>query len=275
METINRLLNLLFDVLLLDFLGMPRFWELAVISVLFAVGALWVFKHLSNQQGIRAAKDKIVGHLLEILLYKDDVRVVFRAQGKVLAYNMRYLGHNLPPVIVLLVPFVFVVMNLDPRYRFDPVDPGEEAIVTAAFREGVSLDDLEVRLEAPDGVAVEAGPVRAPTIRTVDWRVRPEREGVYELAVVVGEERLPKRLVCGERVRMLAPKREGGSFLYELANPGEPLLADSSPVRTISVSYQRTQTIPVLGIDMHWLVVFLIVSLGFGFAIKGVLGVEI
>jgi len=46
-------------------------------------------------------------------------------------------------------------------------------------------------------------------------------------------------------------------------------------VEIIAIDYDRSQTIPLLGIDMHYLVVFLIVSLAFGFAIKGVLKVEI
>ena len=75
---------------------------------------------------------------------------------------------------------------------------------------------------------------------------------------------------------MLAPKREGGAnFLFKLANPGEPLLPGDSAVSMIEVSYARNQTVPVLGIDMHWILVFLLVSLAFGFGIKGFLGVEI
>jgi hypothetical protein len=275
MATVNKALNFVFDVLLLDFLGLGPFWQLAVISILFAVGALLVFKKLSNQKGIRAAKDKVTAHLLQVILFQDDVRTVLRAQGKILRYNFVYLGHNMVPMVFLVLPFILVVMNLDPRFRFDPARAGEPTYVTVTMREGVDLEGLEFALDAPAGIRVETPPVRATALRTVDWRLRPERDGIYSLTVRAGDDVQTKRLVVGERVKMLAPKREGGGFLYQLANPGEPPIPKSSPIEEIRLSYPRTQTIPVLGIDMHWLVVFLIVSLGFGFAIKGALGVEI
>lgn len=275
MQAINGAFNFVFDILLLEFLGLPKFWGLAFLSILFGLVALLAFKKISNQKAIRAAKDRIWGHLMEIILYKDDVRVVATAQFKVMRYNLAYLGHNSIPMIALVIPFVFVVMNLDPRLRYSPIDPGQEAIVTATLRENVSFDGLDVALDAPDGVAVEAGPVRAADARTVDWRVRADDAGIYELSLRVNDATETKRLVVGESVKMLAPKREGGNPFLELANPGEPVLAGTSPFEKIAVNYARGQTIPVFGIDMHWVLVFLLVSLAFGFAIKGALGVEI
>lgn len=275
MQAINGAFNFLFDILLLEFLGLPKFWGLAFLSILFGLVALIVFKKISNQKAIRAAKDRIMGHLMEIILYKDDVRVVATAQLKVMRYNLAYLGHNSVPMIALVIPFVFVVMNLDPRLRYSPIDPGREAIVTATLRENVSFDGLDIALSAPEGVDVEAGPVRAPKTRTVDWRVRADEAGIYELSLRANDTTETKRLVVGESVKMLAPKREGGNPFLELANPGESLLAGSSPFEKIAVSYARGQTIPIFGIDMHWVLVFLLVSLAFGFAIKGALGVEI
>jgi len=275
METVNRILNFVFDLLLLEFLGLPPFWELAVLSVLFALGALLVFKRLSNQKGIRAAKDKVMAYLLQVILYQDDVRTVLRAQGKVLRYNFVYLGHNLVPMVFLILPFILVVMNLDPRFRFDPAKAGDPTYLTVTLREGVDVAALDVTLEAPEGIRVESPGVRVPEKRTVDWRLRPERDGQYTLTIRAGDDVQTKRLVVGERVKMLAPKREGGSLLYQMANPGEPPIPKASPIEEIHLSYARTQTIPVLGIDMHWIFVFLLVSLAFGFAIKGTLGVEI
>jgi len=143
METVNRVLNFVFDLLLLEFLGLPPFWGLASLSALFAVGALLVFKRLSNQKGIRAAKDKVMAYLLQVILFQDDVRTVLRAQGKVLRYNFVYLGHNLVPMVFLVLPFILVVMNLDPRFRFDPVRTGEPTYVSVTLREGTKLTLLE------------------------------------------------------------------------------------------------------------------------------------
>ena len=272
MQAINGALNVLLDLLMLEFLGVPKFWGLVFVSILFGLVALLAFKKISNQTAIRAAKDKIMAHLLEIILYKDDVRVVAGAQLKVMRFNLAYLGHNSVPMIVLVIPFLLVGTNLEPRFSFAPIEPGHDAVVTATLQEGVSLD---VTLEAPEGVEVEVGPVRAPAIRTVDWRVRADEAGIYELTLRAGDKTETKRLVVGESVKMLAPKREGGNLFLQFANPGESVLSGSSPFERIAVSYPGGQLVNFLGIDMHWVIVFLIVSLVFGFAIKGALGVEI
>jgi hypothetical protein len=275
MASVNSALNLVFDILLLEFLGLPPFWEVAVISVLFGLGALYVFKKISNQKGIRAAKDKVVAYLLQVILFKDEPRVVLRAQGRILRYNLAYVGHNLVPMLVLVVPFVVVATNLEPRYHFSPAKVGQSIRLTLELRDRVDVGDVEVGLEVPEGVTVETPPVRTPELRTIDWRLRPERNGIYELRIRVGEDVQAKRLVVGEPVKMLAPKREGTNAFYVFTNPGEPPLPRSSPIRRIEIPYEMNGTIPVLGIDMWWVVVFLLVSVGFGFAIKGALGVEI
>ena len=47
-----------------------------------ALFALAIYKAISNQAAIRDAKDKIIAHLLELRLFRDDLRVLLRAEGR-------------------------------------------------------------------------------------------------------------------------------------------------------------------------------------------------
>jgi hypothetical protein len=64
-----------------------------------------------------------------------------------------------------------------------------------------------------------------------------------------------------------------GSPLELLLYPGEEPL-DSRSVRAVEVRYQPL-SLTVLGWDVHWLVLFFVLSVASSFAFKGVLGVEL
>ena len=61
MNAINRASTKFFDVLLTPFEALGVEWTLILVSGIFGVLALFIFKHISSQKGIAAAKDKIKG----------------------------------------------------------------------------------------------------------------------------------------------------------------------------------------------------------------------
>ena len=58
-----------------------------------------------------------------------------------------------------------------------------------------------------------------------------------------------------------------------LLYPGEPPI-DSTRVESIEVRYAPLK-LEFLGLNLHWLAVFFIASIAFGFLFRGPLGVEI
>ena len=107
MQTWNALSSALFDALLAPFGHGPAWFDLVLWPVLAGVLALVVYKHLSNQQGIARAKNRIAAHLYEIRLFRHDPIAVIVSTGKIFFSNAIYLGHNLVPLAVLLVPMMF------------------------------------------------------------------------------------------------------------------------------------------------------------------------
>jgi len=57
-------------------------------------------------------------------------------------------------------------------------------------------------------------------------------------------------------------------------HPGEKPLPAAGAVRSIAVAY-KSASLPLFGWDVHWLVAFFILSIGFGFAFKGLFHVEV
>ena len=105
-SAINAALTGCFDLLLWPFAWAPVWLQLAVMAVPATAVMLVVFRFCSNQAALDAAKDKIKAYLLELWLYRDDLRVSLLAKGRLVLWNLRYLRHLLVPITVASVPIV-------------------------------------------------------------------------------------------------------------------------------------------------------------------------
>ncbi len=135
--------------------------------------------------------------------------------------------------------------------------------------------DLEtVALSAPPGVIVETESLRIPALGEVDWRVRAAGAGRQELRLVAGGKELVKEIVVGEwRGRVSAARVDGGIW-PQFLNPGEPPLPAEAPVRSVTISYPSAE-MRLFGWRMHWVWPWLIISMAFGYALKGPLKVQV
>lgn len=259
-----------FDLFFAPFAGHP--WlGLAAISLVTGLVALLVFRYTSNQRRIQEVKRQIIAHLLEVWLYRDEMSVVLRAQGAILRDNLRYLGLALVPLACMLLPMAALLIHTDLRYGHRALAVGERAIVAVKLPFGVSPED--VKLTAPEGIAVDTPAVRIPSEGEVDWRLRATARGRHALRFTVGSAEVTKEVVVGEPMARLSAARVRGGVAHFL-HPGEPPLPAGAPVQSISITYPES-SLSLLGRTMHWIWPWLVLSMGFGYALKGPLRVQI
>lgn len=259
-----------FDLFFAPFAAAP--WVgLAAISLVTGVVALLVFRYTSRQQRIRDVKSQIIAHLLEVWLYRDEMPVVLRAQAAVVRDNLKYLGYALVPLACMIVPMAALLMQADLRYGHRALGVGERAIVAVRLRPGVSPSD--VTLVAPSGIEVETPAVRMPSEGEVDWRVRATARGRHALRFTVAGAEVTKDVVVGERMARLSGARVGGGVPHFL-NPGEAALPAGGPVESVSVTYPDA-SLTLFGRTMHWIWPWLVLSMVFGYALKGPLKVQV
>jgi hypothetical protein len=253
--------------------------QVAALAVVTSVIALVIFRYTSNQRAIGGLKDRIISRLLEIVLYRDELRVVLRAQRALLWDNFRYLAHSLVPLACMVVPMAALLIQADLRLGHRPLHVGERAIVTVRLRPGAEALDWP-SLSAPAGVVVETPPVRIPALAEVDWRIRAARAGVWELDFSPGRadatpaaERLVKQIVVGAPGGRVSCRRASGWWQQTL-HPGEPALPAGAPVAYVNVSYPAA-SLSLLGWRMHWVWPYLALALVVGYLLKGPLRVQL
>jgi uncharacterized membrane protein (DUF106 family) len=275
MAVVNNAVGAVFDVLFLPFRGLSPWFAMIFISLLTAFLMLWIFKLTSNQAGIRKAKNAIKAHLLEMRLYKDNMKVSLRAQGRIFKANLLYMRSNLRPLLVMIIPLVLILAQLNLWFGAGALRPGQTALLKVQARAGENPMNLDIAVEPSGGLAVETPPLRVADEREIDWRIRALAPGPAVLTFRVAGRTLNKPIaVAGRPFRKVSTHTVGGSLVRELLYPGERPLPGDGPLRTIEVTYPPKH-LNLLGLGLHWLVAYFILSIVFGFSFKGVFKVEI
>jgi uncharacterized membrane protein (DUF106 family) len=266
---LNAALNSLFDVLLRPLAALPPLASLALVSLATAIVMLLIVRRTSNQRAVNDVKRRIHAALFEIRLFNDDLRAIFRAQSELLRHNLTYLRLSLVPMLWMIVPFVFVLAQLQFQYGYQGLETGRPVLLTAHMR---SSDTAS--LEVPSGIRADTGAVVFPAVKEVMWRITPERTGEYELRVLVGPQTFTKTLHVSSRIARRSPARLEAGFVNGVLYPAEPPLPAEAPVASIAVAYPE-RDFDVFGWQVNWMVVFFVLSIAFAYALKGALGVTL
>ncbi len=269
----NRALTPIFDLVCWPFLALPPIWAMTAISLVSGIVMVWIFGKVSDQKTIKQVRERIRGNLIGVRLFQSDIGVVLQLQRRIFGDTFSYMRYALVPMVVLLVPVVLIMTQLNLRFAARPLEPGESALIKAYVRDAGVLDG-EVGLEVPDGMTVETAAVRIPSAREVAWRVRVETGGGHRMRVRVGGRVLETQLIAGDQWGAVPQRRTGRGMWDTLLYPGQPPIPSDHPVEAVDIIYPPLE-LGVLGWSLNWLVAFFVLSLAFGFAFKGALGVEV
>lgn len=268
---VNRSLNAVFDLWLWPFESLAPIWQVCALALPVAGCALLVFRLASDQDAIEAAKEKIKAHLLEMWLFKDDVGVMLRAQGKILRYTLTYMRHALVAMAVMLLPVTAVIIQAESRYAFRSIRPGESALLKVVVDGDVPVSQLDASLSLPEGLTQETPALRIDESREILWRIRGDESGEYRISVHIGRAELTKLAVVGAGRAGGSPAVYRASDARTLMYPVEPALADDAVASAVHLAYPRSRAAFAGLSSASW--TLFAASLVFGFALRGLVGV--
>jgi hypothetical protein len=262
-----------FAALLRPLAALPPLASLTVVSLVTAVVMLLVVRRTSNQRALDRVKRQIHAALFEIRLFNDDLRAIFRAQAEMLRHNLTYLRLSLAPMLWMIVPFVFVIAQLQSQYGYDGLEAGQPVLLTAHLRTS-SPDGAAAALEASAGVRADTEAVFFPGAQEVIWRLTPQAAGDHELRLHIAGQTFTKTIHVSSRIARRSPARLEAGFVNAILYPAEPPLPADAAVTAINVAYPERE-ISVLGWRLNWMVVFFGLSIVFAFALRKPFGVTL
>lgn len=278
MAPINSLLSTLFDALLSPFRGLNPLVGLTLVSLVVAVAMLLVFKHTSNQKALDQIKRNIHASLFEIRLFNDDLVAIMRAQVDIVRHNLTYIRLSLWPLIWMIVPLVLILAQLQFHYAYRGLRPGEPVLLTVHLKGAGPAPIYDPKpkasVEPGSGVKVETPSVWIPLERQLVWRISGEQEGDHEITIHVDGASETKTVRVRDDVVRRSPLRVGSNLFDQIIYPAEPPLGSSSPIASIELDYPD-RDIEVLGVGMHWMIIFFGLSMIFAFTLRRPFGVTI
>jgi uncharacterized membrane protein (DUF106 family) len=276
MSYFNLYLSRFFDLLFKPFQSFDPLWALLFFSLVTGIIMLLIFRYTSDQKRIKEAKDRIKAHLLEIRIFKDDLRIQLSAQKDILRHNLTYMKYALKPMLFMIIPVVIILLQLDSWFGYRPLQPGQSAVVSVKLADNISAEALSnISIQSPEkGLLIETPPLRIPAEGEVNWRVRANDPGEHNLTFMVSGNTFQKRVIVSDGRFDRVSRIIASGFWDTFLNPGEESIGNNPLMKKIEVNYP-SRSIEIFGRHVHWLVVFFISSIVFGFAFKGLFKVEI
>ena len=248
--------------------------SLALVSAVSGILLMLQFRVASNPVAIRQAKRRVQAQLLALRLFGDEPALVWRAQGRLLTANLRYLGAMLLPVAAGAIPFLLVFPHLQALYGRAPVAVGDETVLTLRMRKPLPLPLPQPLLEIPVGLRADAASVRVRETGEISWRLQGTGPVSEPVRIRLGDADVSKSVQVGIARGYLAETRPAGVFDW-LANPGEtPIGApvNAPAIESIHVAY-RGLRLSAFGLEWPWEAWFLTISAVVALLAKNRLGV--
>lgn len=255
---LNPLCTFIGDVIYSVLGWLPPWLSLTILSAVAGILALVVFRHTSNQKAIGRALDDIKANLLALKLYKDELRVTFQAQGRLLWAILRLQRYMLTPFLVMLGPMLLGLAQMGLRHQWHPLQPGEQTLITAVCTsETANHPDIEI--ESSPGLIVEVGPV--PGGGKLVWRVRGGEPGRHRLQFRIDGStiEMEKALVVGTGFQRVSAARVGRDWTAQLFHPAERALPKQSPLQSIEIDYPGVESW-IYGANW-WVLTFFVISM--------------
>jgi hypothetical protein len=215
----------------------PGWLSATLIGVVTGALFLVLFKYTSPQRAIKRVRDEINANLLALKLYKDNVGVVVRAQGRIFLGALRLLFLALVPLSVLALPAALILGQMALWYQQRPLQVGEDTVVTLKLNGDGDAPLPEVRLQPTDAVETLVGPVRVPSKREICWNIQAREAGCHRLVFQVGDQTIDKELAIGDGFMRVSVQRPERICTEALEHPWEQPFGPDSPVRSIDIVY--------------------------------------
>lgn len=271
-DYVNSFISGILNYVLYPADSLGKFWGLVFISLLSGVILLLFYGKISDQEGLKKTKTKIYACILEAVLYRSNIKLSLAAQGKMFLCAFVYLRYAFVPLMVLAIPCIMLLSHLNERYGYTGIMEGESAVITMK----VSEADAMKRIFMAEADNVEfSPPVRVLESNEISWRADATGTGKSTLRVGLkdGSVTFEKPLFLGSGNRAVS----GYSFsshLKTLFFPEGVVIPSYMPIEEVFIQYPEKEYW-LLGMKMHWVIVFLIFSVVAGLVGSKVFGVEI
>ncbi|MCP5462033.1 MAG: hypothetical protein H7A34_02475 [bacterium] len=258
-------ITIVFDWITAPFSHMHPMVGLCVFSCIAGYLLMKLFYASMNKVASEKAKNRIKAHLLEMVLYRHNMRISLQSLGKIVWANCVYVCTTLVPLAVVLVPCVLIMGQLSLRFGVRPLNQGEETVLKVRTEDTVPLHG--VTLELSDGLQCVTPLLRIADNNEINVRIRADKQGRQSAIVKNGDGTNCQIDIYVETAELKISPCRYKNHINAIISPGYEPIKKSVPLQSITVSYPE-QKYGLFGFQANWLGVFCCVSILAGISLK-------
>lgn len=252
---------------------LPGWLSNTIISAISGLLLLTVFKYTSNQAAIGRIRDRTTAAILAIRLFRDNIRIILKSQGKICLLTLASLFYAIVPILVMILPMSLLLSQMNLWYQWRPLAVGEETLLTVEIDRHPDQAWPNIRIQSTPGVEVITGPVRITDKAQVLWKIRATRTGYLSIPIEVNGQTLSKALAVGKGYMRISVMRPCARWLDVLMNPLEEPLRKGMAIESISIEYP--ERISKTSGTNWWAAYFFLISMISALLLKPLLRVRI
>ncbi|MBT3298605.1 TMCO1/EMC3 family protein [archaeon] len=250
-------LDPILDPVLKPLLNMSPFFGILVIALFISVIMSLTYKWLTDQEKMKALKDKQKEFQNKTKELKDQPEKLISLQKEAMKTNMDYMKQSFKPTLVTMIPILLIFAWMSGNLAYEPIYPGESFSITANFAEGI-VGDAELIVDNETILGEATAAMQEIDDGQVMWMMESE-DGEHILEVKLGEESQLKKVL----------------ITTELEYEDSIELFTHSDIESIQINYNKLKplgTTSILGWQPGWLGIYILFSLVFSLSIRKLMG---
>ncbi len=145
----------------------------AILAILFMAGLLALIstllqKWMTDQSKMRRLKDDTKKYQEQMKKLRDQPDKMMKIQQKMLPIQMDLMKESFKPLLVTIIPFLFIFFWMSNHFAFYPVVPNQPFVVSSTYEDGITGN---ATLTASEGVTIE-GPTQSVSNGMAKWVIR-------------------------------------------------------------------------------------------------------
>jgi len=254
---LKRVTGLILQILLELTKSNDKWTGILIISFFTTLIIILIYKYTTNPQKQLKVKNKIKGHLLGIIIYTDDIKLIFKNFLRLSRAISIYFINSLFTFMIAIIPVILIISQLISWYERRPLLVGEESNFTLRIEEIDDLSNYPELIEI-DGIRILEGPYIFSEENLLVWKFRALKKGKYNIPFAVGNDTIKKEILISDKNMPVSPLRT--KRIFSLFSTTEKPIPEDLPIKEIEVAYHENE-IFIGKFLIDWLLIFILVTI--------------
>ena len=261
------------DYVLSPLLKLPSIVGLLIITLAITFIITIIYKYTTDQVLLKSIRDKQKKLQEEMKKHRNDPKKVMKMQKEAFASSGEMMKESFKSMLYTFVPIIILFGWIATQFAFHPLEVGQETNVTLYLQKGAIGT---ATITVPEGITLLSdNAVNANNSKEINFVIKPEKDGVYNISFVFNNQYIEKKIVVGSGDTDIKQTKMKKTWIDYIYGSREGFIS-SGDVYQLKVGYDRIkpfENFSLFGWQPGWLGTYIIFSLGLSLLLRKIMKV--